>query len=54
MLDVGAMGLVIPHVQSVDEVKDIIKYGKYFPLGERGVAPTSGSSFWYAEYANKV
>ncbi len=53
MLDVGAMGLVIPHVQSVDEVKDIIKYGKYFPLGERGVAPTSGSSFWYAEYAQQ-
>lgn len=53
MLDIGAMGLIIPDVHSVEEVKEIIAYGKYFPLGNRGVAPTAGSSFWYADYAQK-
>ena len=53
MLDVGAMGLIIPNVQSVEEVKNIIKYGKYFPIGERGIAPTSGSSYWYTDYASQ-
>ncbi len=51
MLDVGAQGLIIPNIHTVEEVKKIVSYGKYFPLGNRGVAPSSGSSYWYAEYA---
>lgn len=49
MLDVGAMGLIIPNINSVEEVKDLVKYGKYYPVGERGVAPTAGSQFWQSE-----
>ena len=43
-LDVGVMGLVIPDVRRVDEVERIVEYGKYLPLGKRGVAPTAGSA----------
>lgn len=53
MLDIGAMGLIIPNVQTVEEVKKIIQHGKYYPTGERGIAPTSGSSFWYTDYATQ-
>lgn len=53
MLDVGAMGLIIPNIKTVDEVKRIVEYGKYYPLGNRGVAPTSGSRFWTADYATQ-
>lgn len=53
MLDVGAMGLVIPNIKTIDEVKEIVNYGKYFPLGNRGVAPTSGSNFWMTDYAQQ-
>lgn len=53
MLDVGAMGLIIPNIHTVEEVHEVVKYGKYFPLGERGVAPTSGSSYWFADYAKQ-
>lgn len=53
MLDVGAKGLIIPNVHTVDEVKQLVEYGKYFPLGNRGVAPTSGSKFWTADYASQ-
>ena len=51
MLDVGAMGLIIPNLHTVEEAKDIVRFGKFTPIGERGIAPTSGSSFWYADYA---
>jgi 2-keto-3-deoxy-L-rhamnonate aldolase RhmA len=36
-LDVGAMGLVIPHVDTRAEVEAIIAYTKYAPLGKRGM-----------------
>lgn len=50
-LDVGAMGLIIPAVKTVEEVRKIVEYGKYRPLGERGLAGASGSDFWMAECA---
>lgn len=51
LLDVGVMGLVIPCVNSVSEAEDIVRFGKYAPLGERGVANTAGSGFWFEDYA---
>ena len=53
MLDVGAMGLVIPNIHHIEEIHQLVSYGKYHPIGNRGVAPTSGSSFWFAEYAQQ-
>ncbi len=53
MLDVGAQGLIIPNVKTVEEVEELVDFGKYFPLGNRGVAPTSGSKFWTADYASQ-
>lgn len=53
MLDVGAKGLIIPFLNSVEEMKEIISYGKYFPLGERGVAFGRGAGYGYAEHAKQ-
>lgn len=53
MLDAGAMGLVIPNIHSVEEVKEVIEYGKYYPVGNRGVAPATGSHFWTKDYAKQ-
>ena len=50
MLDVGAKGLIIPFLNSVEEMKDVVSYGKYFPLGERGVAFARGAGYGYAEH----
>lgn len=36
LLDVGAKGLIIPNITSLSQVQDVIKYGKYPPLGQRG------------------
>src|SRR5262245_11396957 len=36
-LDVGAMGLVMPHVDTRTQVETIVAYTKYAPLGKRGM-----------------
>ncbi|MDR1897522.1 MAG: aldolase [Prevotellaceae bacterium] len=36
-LDLGAGGIQVPQIQSVEEAKEVIKAAKYFPKGERGV-----------------
>ena len=40
-LDTGAHGIQIPHVETAEDAKNIIKYSKYHPLGERGMAPST-------------
>lgn len=47
MLDVGARGLVVPDVQTVDEVRKLVEYAKYYPLGRRGFAPTLSGGYGF-------
>ncbi len=51
MLDVGAKGLIIPQVHSLDEIKEIVRVGKYFPVGERGVSYGRCAGWGYADHA---
>ena len=53
LLDAGAMGLIIPCVNSVEEAESIVRFGKYPPVGERGVAPCAGNGFWFEDYASR-
>lgn len=52
-LDIGAQGLIIPQLNSVAEAEAVVRWGKYSPLGERGVSSSAGSGFWYEEYAQQ-
>jgi 4-hydroxy-2-oxoheptanedioate aldolase len=36
-LELDAAGLIIPHVMSVEEAKDIVKMTRFYPLGRRAV-----------------
>ena len=36
-LDCGAMGLLIPHVDTAEEAREVVRHAKYHPLGERGM-----------------
>ena len=49
MLDIGAKGIIIPGLKTVDEVKQIIRFGKYAPVGERGFCPTRCCGYGYDE-----
>ena len=54
LLDVGAMGVIVPDVHTVEEVKQLVEYAKYYPLGHRGYAPTLASAYGFADYAKNV
>ena len=54
MLDVGAKGLIVPDVRSVEEVRRLVEYAKYYPLGRRGFAPTLASGYGFDQEAADV
>lgn len=39
MLDMGARGLIVPDITSVEQVKELIAYAKFPPIGRRGYFP---------------
>lgn len=45
LLDSGAKGLIVPNVQGIDDVKKLIEYAKYKPVGDRGMAMGRGADF---------
>lgn len=54
MLDIGAQGLVVPCIETVDEVRKLVEYGKYFPVGKRGFAPARAAGFGFKDFAKDV
>lgn len=44
-LDAGALGLIIPKIESEEQLKEAINYSKYPPGGSRGVAFCSANNF---------
>lgn len=52
MLDAGAQGLIIPGVETVEQVKQLIRYAKFTPVGNRGYAPTRDAGWGYASHAS--
>lgn len=55
MLDIGARGLIVPNIHSVAEVKDLVTYAKFPPLGDRGYCPNRttgwGADAWGQDVA---
>ncbi len=45
MLDIGAAGLIVPYIQNIDEVKRLVEFAKYAPVGSRGFAWTRSAGF---------
>lgn len=40
LLDTGASGLLIPNVESLEDAKKVVQYGKFPPIGKRGFSGT--------------
>ena len=54
LLDVGAQGIVVPCVETVDQVRQLIEYAKFAPLGNRGFCPTRDGGWGYAPHADSI
>ena len=50
-LDAGAMGLIVPCLNSREEAEALVQWGKYAPMGKRGVSASAGTDFWMSEFA---
>lgn len=54
MLDAGAKGLIIPCVETVEQVRSIVEYGKYSPVGKRGFIYTRVAEYGYSDDASSI
>ena len=54
LLDVGAQGVVVPCVETVEEVRELVQYAKYTPLGNRGFCPTRDGGWGHASHAASI
>lgn len=52
-LDMGAMGIVVPHVDAVEDAKAVVEAAKYAPIGRRGMY-SPRQSFGVADYLKKA
>lgn len=48
MLDIGAKGLIIPNIHNAEEVRELVRFAKFAPLGQRGYCPTR-TTCWGAD-----
>ena len=48
--DIGALGIVIPMVESVEKVKAAVKFSKYPPIGSRSQGGGQYGELWGSDY----
>ena len=60
IFEMGAKGIMIPHVLNAEEAKKIVRALKFYPVGRRGVDGGNADSGWmsmefkrYLEFSNK-
>jgi 4-hydroxy-2-oxoheptanedioate aldolase len=47
-LDVGIMGVMLPTVRGVDDVKALVEAVRYPPIGKRGIAPVRANDYLFS------
>jgi 4-hydroxy-2-oxoheptanedioate aldolase len=45
-LDAGAAGVIAPHVDSLEQARDVVASARFETVGRRGVGPTSRAGSW--------
>jgi len=53
MLEAGAQGLVVPQINTVEEVRALVENVRYYPEGSRGVFLGSNGGYGFADFAEK-
>ena len=54
MLDIGAHGLIVPNIRSVEQVKELVSHAKFPPLGNRGYCPNRTTGWGADEWSKDV
>jgi len=53
-LDAGAYGVICPMVNSAEDARRLVAYGKYPPLGQRSVGPIRGLLYGGPDYVDRA
>jgi len=48
--DIGALGIIIPMVETVEKAQNAVKFAKYPPVGRRSTGGNQASSIWGKDY----
>jgi 4-hydroxy-2-oxoheptanedioate aldolase len=48
--DVGALGIIVPMVDSVEEIRDAVRFAHYPPMGVRSQGGGQHAALWGADY----
>ncbi|MCK9218411.1 MAG: aldolase/citrate lyase family protein [Firmicutes bacterium] len=54
MLDIGAKGLIVPCVETVNQIKDLVKWAKYYPTGQRGFFTARPAGYGFKDFAKDI
>lgn len=54
MLDIGARGLIIPNIKTLKQVRNIVEYAKFPPIGSRGFCPNRTTGWGADAWAQDV
>ena len=54
MLDIGARGLIVPNIRSVQQVRELVDHAKFPPLGRRGYCPNRSTGWGADDWAKDV
>jgi 2-keto-3-deoxy-L-rhamnonate aldolase RhmA len=51
-LDLGLGGIMVPYVQTAEAAREVVRYAKYMPQGERGVAASPRAAGYIATFTD--
>jgi len=54
MLDIGAKGIIVPCVDSLEQVKSLVEWAKYYPVGKRGFFTARPAGYGYDSFARNI
>ena len=54
MVDIGARGLIVPNIRTMDQVRELVSHAKFPPVGNRGYCPNRTSGWGADGWAKDV
>ena len=54
VLDSGADGIIVPGIENIEQVRQLVRFAKFTPVGNRGFCPTRDGGWGFSENALSI
>ena len=54
MMDIGARGLIVPNIRTMEQVRELVSHAKFPPVGNRGFCPNRTTGWGADDWAKDV